>query len=101
MRIAIVTRSTLHSIPGGDTIQIEQTARWLRLLGAIVDVFPANTRIPYQQYDLLHFFNITRPADFLLHADKSGLPFAVSPNLVDYSEYDRRHRTGIPGRLLK
>ena len=101
MRIAFITRSTLFSVPGGDTIQIEQTARFLQQYGVQADLIPADTGINYSQYDLLHFFNITRPADILYHALKTKIPYVVTPLLIDYSEYDRLHRKGFSGAVLK
>lgn len=58
MRVAFITRSTLDKAPGGDTIQIKQTAKQLRILGVQVEILQANLKIDYRQYDLLHFFNI-------------------------------------------
>lgn len=100
MKIAFVTRSTLHKAPGGDTIQVLQTAKGLRKLGVDVDVWLAGDHIEYDAYDILHFTNITRPADILYHTGKTTRPFVVSPILVDYHEFDRRHRKGISGLLL-
>ncbi|MBC7949417.1 MAG: glycosyltransferase family 4 protein [Chitinophagaceae bacterium] len=100
MKIAFVTRSTLYKAPGGDTIQVLQTAKALRRLGVDVDVCLAGDRIDYEEYDVLHFTNITRPADILYHTRKTKKPFVVSPILVEYHEYDRRHRQGLSGLLL-
>jgi glycosyltransferase involved in cell wall biosynthesis len=101
MKIAFITRTTLYSVPGGDTIQVLQTARQLTLLGVQVDIQLSGDRIDYSQYDLFHFFNITRPADILYHIKRIKKPFALSPILIDYSEYDRYHRKGFSGTLLK
>jgi glycosyltransferase involved in cell wall biosynthesis len=95
MRVALITRSTLFAVPGGDTVQIEQTAKHLAAMGIATDIKPADEQIDYDQYDLLHFFNITRPADLLRHSQKSGKPFVVSTILCNYSEYDKHHRKGI------
>lgn len=101
MKIAFITRSTLDIAPGGDTIQIKQTAIQLRKLGVRVDILPATLKIDYNQYDLLHFFNIGRPADMLYHISKSRKPFVLSPIFIDYGEYDRHHRKGIPGFIFR
>lgn len=101
MKIAFIARSTLFSIPGGDTVQIKETARNLILLGIQVDVLLTGQQINYSKYDLLHFFNITRPADILHHINKSKKPFVVSPIFVDYSEFDSAHRKGISGIILR
>lgn len=101
MKVALITRSTLHSAPGGDTVQVMQTAQYLRALGIEADVLLANQPIDYAPYDLLHFFNITRPADILRHQRRSHKPSVVSPIFVDYSEFDQYHRTGLSGLLFK
>src|SRR6266480_5975489 len=101
MRIAFITRSTLYSVPGGDTVQSLQTARHLRKLEIEVDVFLTHTKIDYGKYDLLHFFGITRPSDILFHINKTKKPFALSPIFVDYSEYDKNYRKGFSGFVLR
>jgi glycosyltransferase involved in cell wall biosynthesis len=95
MRVAIIARSTLYTVPGGDTVQAVQTAKHLKDLGVTVDIKLSNEIIDYQQYDLLHFFNLIRPADVLYHSQRSGKPYVVSTILVDYSEYDQQHRKGL------
>jgi glycosyltransferase involved in cell wall biosynthesis len=95
MRILFIARATIFSAPGGDTIQIQSTAKYLRRHALTVDVALANERINYAQYDLLHFFNITRPADILWHVQQSKKPFVISPIFIDYREYEREHQRGI------
>src|SRR5258706_15368967 len=101
MKIAFITRSTLDKAPGGDTIQIKQTAKKLRILDVQGDILPTSSKIDYSQYDLLHFFNIVRPADMLYHISKSRKPFLLSPIFIDYEEYDRQHRKGIAGFIFR
>ncbi len=101
MRIALITRSTLHSVPGGDTVQIVQTARHLRALGVYADIKLTHESIDYNKYSLLHFFNITRPTDILNHIRKTQKPFVVSTIFIDYSEYDKYHRRGVAGFLFR
>jgi glycosyltransferase involved in cell wall biosynthesis len=101
MKIAFITRSTLYKVPGGDTIQVLQTVRQLRKKGVTADIFLTNTAIDYSAYDLFHFSNITRPSDILFHINRIKKPFALSPILIDYSEYDRNYRKGLTGMMLK
>ena len=101
MRIAFITRSTLHSVPGGDSVQILQTAKYLRLLEADVDIKLSNEKIEYGQYDAFHFFNLIRPADILPHLKRISKPIFLTPILVDYDEYDRLHRKGLSGGILR
>ncbi len=99
MKVAMIARSTLFTVTGGDTVQIMQTAKHLTALGVQVDIKLTNESIAYDQYRLLHFFNIIRPADISCHIKKSKKPFVVSTILVDYSEYEKYYRTGI-GRII-
>ena len=101
MRIVFIARATLYSVRGGDTLQVLQTASHLEELGIQVDIRLTNERISYDQYDLLHFFNIIRPADILFHIRQSKTPFVVTTLLIDYSGYDRQHRKGLAGMLFK
>lgn len=94
MKVAIITRSTLYNAPGGDTIQAMETARHLADMGVIAEIKLSNETIAYDNYDLLHFFNLIRPADILHHSKKAGKPFVISTILVNYSEYDKHHRKG-------
>jgi len=101
IRVAMIVRSTLYTVRGGDTIQAMQTARILSRQGIAVDIKLTNEAIDYSHYSLLHFFNITRPADILFHIKKITIPFVVSTILIDYSEYDKFHRKGLPGMLFR
>ncbi|MGN6181657.1 MAG: glycosyltransferase family 4 protein [Mucilaginibacter sp.] len=92
MKVAIIARSTLFRVPGGDTVQAVQTARHLANIGIDMDVLLCNEQIAYNQYDLLHFFNLTRPADILYHSKKANKPYVISTILCNYSEYDKHHR---------
>jgi len=97
MKVLFISRSTLFTQRGGDTVQVENTAQQLSIAGIKVDVHIAGDKIDYEQYDLIHFFNLTRPADILFHIARTNKPFVVSPILVDYAEYDKLHRPGLAG----
>jgi glycosyltransferase involved in cell wall biosynthesis len=101
IKVAMIARSTLYTVQGGDTIQAMQTARSLRTQGIKVDIKLTNESIDYNSYHLLHFFNITRPADILFHIRKAKIPFVVSTILINYSEYDKYHRKGLSGMLFR
>lgn len=92
MRIAMISRPTLFSSRGGDTVQIEETANELRKLGVFVKIYTANQEIKYEEYDLLHFFNIIRPNTIIPHIKKSKKPYLISTIYVDYEEVDRNLR---------
>ncbi len=101
MRVVFIARSTLYTIPGGDTIQMASITKHLGSLGIDTTIRLTHEPIDYKEYDLLHFFNITRPADIIYHIKRTATPFVASPNLVLYSEYDKRFRKGLPGFILR
>ncbi|WP_165929506.1 glycosyltransferase family 4 protein [Pseudocnuella soli] len=98
----MISRATLFSTPGGDTIQVCGTAEHLRRLGIDVDIRLADeNNIDYSQYDLLHLFNLIRPNDLLKHALQSGKPYVLSTIYVDYYEYEVNVRGGVSKIFLK
>lgn len=99
MKVLFIARATLYTSPGGDTRQLDETAANLRALGVEVDVALTNTRPNYSAYDLLHFFNIIRPADILRHSRRAGKPYVVSTIYVQYGAADREARSGLAGAL--
>jgi glycosyltransferase involved in cell wall biosynthesis len=101
MKVAMISRSSLFTSKGGDTIQVQQTARHLKELNVSVEIRLAREKINYREYDLLHFFNLARPADILRHIEKSATPFVVTPLLIDYSEFDQHFRKGISGKIFR
>jgi glycosyltransferase involved in cell wall biosynthesis len=76
-------------------------AKHLRSLGIDPAIRLTHEPINYKEYDLLHFFNITRPADIIYHIKRTVTPFVASPNLVLYSEYDKKFRKGLSGLTLR
>ncbi len=101
IKVAMIVRSTFYTSKVGDTIQLLQTEVHLASCHVQADIKLTNEKIAYNQYDLLHFFNITRPADMLYHIRMAGKPFIVSTIMIDYSEYDKYHRKGISGKLFR
>ncbi|MDR6809222.1 glycosyltransferase involved in cell wall biosynthesis [Dyadobacter sp. BE34] len=100
MKVLMIVRSNCYTSPGGDTVQIDLTAKYLRKLGIAVDIALADSVPPYADYDLMHFFNIIRPDDILPHIQEQT-PFVVSTIFVDYSEYERANRKGLAGLLFR
>ena len=101
MKVLFISRSTLYNDRGGDTIQIENTAHFLRNMGLDVTIRLADEKIDYEVFDLIHFFNLIRPADILPHLTKSDKPFVVSTIFVDYSEYEQKVRGGVMGYIAR
>jgi len=57
MRVLMVNRSDMHATPGGDTVQMNQTALELRNLGVTVETSTLDGIPPLRQFDLVHIFN--------------------------------------------
>jgi glycosyltransferase involved in cell wall biosynthesis len=94
LRVLFSSRTTLFSTPGGDTIMLLKTAESLRLLGCEVTI-SIDLNHPLDGYDIVHFFNLTRPQEAYhqaRRATKGGIPVILSPVYVDYTEGDRAAR---------
>jgi len=99
INVLMVSRATLFSHPGGDTVQIKKTAEYLnKLKGVRVEIKTVNEKIDYSEYQLLHLFNISRPADLLGVIKKSKLPYVISTVFVDFTEAEKNHHNKL--RLL-
>lgn len=96
----MIGRNTLYSSPGGDTTQIEMTAKYLNRLGVLADISLAGSKINYDLYDLIHFFNIIRPDDILCHLE-TRKPFVLSTIFVEFSEFEKMARRGLTGFIFK
>jgi glycosyltransferase involved in cell wall biosynthesis len=78
-----------------------KTAESLRLLGCEVTI-SIDLNHPLDGYDIVHFFNLTRPQEAYhqaRRATKDGIPVILSPVYVDYTEGDRAAR-GTLQRLV-
>ena len=91
----MISRPTLYTVKGGDTVQVRETAKALEYLGVDVEIKLADESIDYQSYDLVHFFNVIRPNSIMSHVSKSGLPYVISTIFVDYSEVERKYRSSF------
>lgn len=96
MRVLFVTRPTVFSGPGGDTVQLEKTKQYLEKLGLRVDI-AASIEPNLSGYDLVHFFNLRNPQDLIYNVrrvKKKGIPSALSTIWGSYIECDRKMRVG-------
>lgn len=101
MKVAFIIRPNVYTVPGGDTVQMTQTANELEKLGISVDIFTSDKKIDYSGFNLIHFFNITDCEDLLYHAMHAQKPIALSTIYVDYREYDKYYRKGAIRILSK
>ena len=98
MKVLMINRPNWQSSPGGDAVQMLQTAAELRKLGVEVEILGSTKNVDPSSYDLLHLFNIIRP-EFLIEYIDLGIPFVVSTIYVDYRETDL-HTRGPVFKLL-
>lgn len=101
MKVAMISRSSLFKVKGGDTTQMVKTSEELNKLGIKTEIKIASEKINYADYDLLHFFNLIRPADHLYHINKSRKPYVLSSIYLDYTEFDRNGRTLFQKNLFR
>lgn len=99
MKVLFQSRSTLFSVPGGDTVQLMKTAESLRTLGVTVDI-STELEPNLDNYDLVHLFNLMRPQEVYMqaaNAKRQGRRVALSTIYGLYTEYERKARPGLAG----
>ena len=64
MHVVLLARKTLYTQPGGDTVQVEETASALRRCGHEATILTAGQPLPLSA-TVLHGFNLGRPADLI------------------------------------
>ena len=99
IKVLFITRPTVFSGPGGDTIQLSKTAEYLEAHGVEVAVAD-NCRPNLSGFDLVHFFNLRNPQDLLENVrrvNKAAIPSVLSTIWGSYYECDVRTRKGISG----
>lgn len=70
LKVLIQNRPDTETNPGGDTVQMEQTARALRESGHKVTIsFDLNPDL--SGFDLVHLFNLTRPFETFVQAENT------------------------------
>jgi len=89
MRVLFVNRPDADERPGGDTVQMHETARALRDLGLEVDehLGPSSTE-QMSRYDVVHLFNLQTPfftAPEAAKAKLAGVKLAVSTIYWDFA----------------
>lgn len=103
MKILFQSRTNLFTVPGGDTVQLTKTAEFLRRQGVQVDI--ATESAPsLVGYDLVHLFNLMRPQEVYVLAQRAknyGCPVALSTIYGLYTEYERKARRGLAGAVVR
>jgi hypothetical protein len=105
VKVLMQARVSLFTVPGGDTVQMVETARALRGCGVDAHV-TADLAADPRCYDLVHLFNLGRvqeSAYLARRAADAGVPVVLSPIYWDMSEFERRGHSGARaaiGRVL-
>jgi hypothetical protein len=103
LNVLFVTRPTVFSGPGGDTIQLEKTANYLKSHRVTVHV-ASESHPDLAGYDLVHFFNLRNPQDLLHNVRRTReirIPSVLSTIWGSYLECDIKTRTGLGGLLAR
>jgi glycosyltransferase involved in cell wall biosynthesis len=105
MRVLLQGRSaaSLAQTPGGDQVQIEETARALRQQGVEADV-SSEMEPDLAKYDAVHLFGLVRPQEVWVqarNARRQGKPIALSTVYCDVWEFERNARGGAVGLLAR
>lgn len=103
MKVLFQSRTTLFSVPGGDTIQVLKTKEHLEQLGHSVAI-STELEPNVSTYDLVHLFNLVRPQEVYLqaaNAKQQGKQVALSTIYVSDAECDQKARGGLPGLLSR
>ena len=93
----MISRASLLTQKGGDSLQIERTASELRDLGYEVGLYLGEKDVEADSYDVLHVFNLIRPAAALGLVNRHTR-LVISSIYVDYSSYERTE--GSPLRQI-
>ncbi|OOH85728.1 hypothetical protein BMT54_11545 [Pasteurellaceae bacterium 15-036681] len=101
MKVLIQSRTNFFSMPGGDTVQILKTKKYLEELGISVDV-SLELEPDLKDYDLVHLTNITRVHETYIqlnNALKQNKKIVLSTIFWPMEEFEKKGQKGIR-RLL-
>lgn len=88
MKVLFLARSDLYKVPGGDTVQIENTANQLRKLGVEVYI-STNLNVDVSRYDIVHVFQLDWVPETYFYVKKAKdfkKPIVLSP--IHHSEIE-------------
>ncbi|MBN2559421.1 MAG: glycosyltransferase [Phycisphaerae bacterium] len=103
LRVLIQNRPDSMENPGGDTVQMDWTARYLRKLGHEATV-SFDLTPDLAGYDLVHLFNLTRPFETLEQAEnarRQAKPYVLSSVYWDLESAIPWRAYAFPGRWLR
>ncbi len=85
LRVLMVNRPNAEGLPGGDLVQMNETAVELRKIGVQVSI-SHELRPKLNDFDIVHAFNLETPATTMIQvawAKAAGTPVALSPIFFD------------------
>jgi glycosyltransferase involved in cell wall biosynthesis len=105
MRVLLQGRSarSIAANPGGDQIQLEATASWLRAEGVDAQI-SAEAAPDLGGYDAVHLFGLVRPQETYVqarNAHRQGKPIFLSTVYCDVWEFERVARSGPVGWIAR
>lgn len=84
LKVLFQIRPTIHSLPGGDVVQMNKTRTYLEKLGIKVDI-STELRPDVIPYDLVHVFNLETPSSTIIqikNAKRRNKPVILTPNYL-------------------
>lgn len=103
LRVLVQNRADARSHPGGDTVQMDWTVRFLRERGHAVSV-SFESAPDLGDVDLVHLFNLTRPEQTLVQADNArrhSTPYVLSSIYWDLDAAVPWHAYEFPRNLWR
>ncbi|HAZ29460.1 TPA: hypothetical protein DCY43_01740 [candidate division WWE3 bacterium] len=88
MKVLFLARSDIFTVKGGDTVQIENTAKELGGIGVEVDVATC-PKVDFVKYDIVHVFQLDWVPETYFYVKKAkdaGKPIVLSP--IHHAEYE-------------
>ncbi len=106
MRVLLQGRSarSIETSPGGDQVQIEETARFLREKFDMDAIVSSELEPDLASVDAVHLFGIVRPQEVWVQAQnarRQGKPVLLSTVYCDVREFERTARTGTVGWVAR
>ena len=90
MRVLMFNRSTIHTMPGGDVVQMLKTRTALELNGIEVDIATPDDMPTRYDYAVVHLFNIQVYEDSIFGLEwalKHNIPTVLSPIFWDLNAF--------------
>jgi glycosyltransferase involved in cell wall biosynthesis len=87
VKVLYVSRPDNFTQPGGDSLHLEYTVRHLQKLKVECHIWRGE-KVDLQEYDLIHFFNLSRPTALLPFLKGEHPPIICSSIYIDYSKSD-------------